>query len=342
MRNIKLLLIFTLLTVLNSCNNNDTEENLVLTEEEVAIDKNISKTPSIRVKGVKDNFIAGLIDSNTPKNSKPHINEGEFIANKNKSAAQWHQVFTEEFTGSNYSNPGSSFWTEQYTGWGNNGSGTRGLNGRDTNIKWWGWRPEQTFIYADNLILQTEKQGNDILICGSANTAGKLEFLYGWFEAKIGIQDPQYGSHTAFWLQSPNQVSGAGGGNNTASDGAEIDIFESVYTNTRIGSVVHYDGYGANAERSTQYWFAEGQDAATYHTYALHWWSTGMDIYYDGSLKVSYRGAQVSNTYEYLWLSNGAAFDRNHPSSGANGFTTRASGSKYWTWVDYVRVWQYF
>ncbi|MFS4481787.1 hypothetical protein ACKGJY_02135 [Hyunsoonleella sp. 2307UL5-6] len=329
MRKSKSIILAMSVLALFSCQTED------LTIDENTSVVNISDTEEHAWKNYK-------VDPTSPKNAQPTIKKGEFVSKEGKTAAQWNFLWSDEFSGSNYSNPSSNYWTEQYTPWGNNGSGTRGLNGRDLNIKWWGWRPEQTFLYGGALILQSEKTANNILVCGSANTAGKISIKYGWLEASISAQNPAYGSHTAFWLQSPNQISGAGGGNNTASDGAEIDIFESVYVNTRVQSVVHYDGYGSNADRKTLYWFAEGQDGATYRKYALHWWASGMDVYYEGTLKAQFRGNHVSNTYEYLWLSNGAAFDRNHPNSGANGFTSRPVGSRHWSWVDYVRVWQYY
>lgn len=327
MKKFKLLFFAVLFLSVYSCS-----DELIL-EDEVTTNQIITENAKKNEENAWTNYI---VDSNTPKNSQPYIAEGEYVSKEGRSAAQWNLTWSDEFYGSNYSNPSLYAWTEQYS------SSTRGLNGRSPSLTWWGWRPEQTFIYGNNLILQTEKTASNVLLCGSANTGGKLSFLYGWFEARIGIQSPEYGSHTAFWLQSSNQVSGAGGNNGTASDGAEIDIFESVYTNTRVGSVVHYDGYGSHHKTKTLYWFAPGQNGNSYHNYALHWWPSGMDVYYDGVLKASFTGNHVSNTYEYVWLSNGAAFDYNHPSSGARLFAQRGVGTKYWTWVDYVRVWQYY
>ena len=80
------------------------------------------------------------------------------------------------------------------------------------------------------------------MYCGSVDSRGKYEPQYGYYEVKLKIADSDKWTHTAFWFQGNLQHAVDG----TANDGAEIDVFESAWEDEKVGSVIHYDGYGAN------------------------------------------------------------------------------------------------
>jgi hypothetical protein len=214
----------------------------------------------------------------------------------------------------------------------------RGLTGRDPNLKWWDWTDDNAWVNNGKLWLRSHKTANDSLACGAVYSKNKFDTKFGYFEAKIKIQNPKYGSHTAFWLQGYNQ----GNIDKSGADGAEIDIFESVYKTNFTKSVVHIDGYANGVKRaSTIKYDTHDMQDGQWHTYGLLWEPGALKIYLDGVLKTTYHGAFVPLVEEYLWLSVGAAFDADNTNSGAKGFTTeRAVGSKHTSQVAWVRVWK--
>jgi len=160
-------------------------------------------------------------------------------------------------------------------------------------------------------------------------------------EARIQIASTAKGNHTAFWLQGHNQ----GNVDNSAADGAEIDIFESAWLSDNTGIAIHYDGYGADKKN-----FGFSYNVANlhngYHIYGLLWTATTLDVFYDG-VKVVSKNANRSlpltvdaNGYpvvpqvpEWLWLSVGASF--------VDGdFQSQAVGTLSDALVDYVRVYK--
>lgn len=265
------------------------------------------------------------VDLTTPHDAQPYIVNEYGLKG---APSDYKLIWSDEFDGKK-GDPDSKKWTEQ------NSSKSRSLGSRDPELKWWGWKGGNCWKENGNLILRSFKKNETTLLCGSANTNNKFEFKYGYIEARISIQDPKYGSHTALWLQGDNM----GKVNGNGHDGAEIDVFESVWTNDYTKSVVHYDGYGKDHRSKTKGWSAPNMKSG-YHLYALSWSKWQMRVYYDGDFKVEFGGIHVPQTEEYLWLSNGASFNFKDRYSGAKGFSTRSVGSKYKSYVDYIRVWQ--
>jgi hypothetical protein len=183
-----------------------------------------------------------------------------------------------------------------------------------------------------NLILKVQKTGSNSMTNGSINSSSKYQTQYGYFEARIKVADAAKGTHTAFWLQSPNM----GNVDGTANDGAEIDIFETAWTEDYTKSVVHIDGYGASHQANTKKYDTPGIHSG-FHTWGFHWTEGFMDIYYDGVFKVRYSNQKwVVHSPEFLWLSNGASFGL----SGDEYFIDLPIGFLTQTEVDYIRVWK--
>lgn len=267
------------------------------------------------------------IDPKTPKNSQPYKTVKD-------PRSKWKLHWSDEF---NDNKLDTSKWTKDIS------TKSRSTGSRDPALWWWGWTENNVWVQNGRLWLQSHKVNAHRLECGSVNTYEKFTTTFGYMEARISIQDPSQGSHTAFWLQGVNMfnVDGSGG------DGAEIDIVEGVWTDGTTKSVVHIDGYGKNHAARTVKYNTPGINRG-YHVFGLEWAPGLMKIFYDGELKVTYRGAFVPMAKEFLWLSVGASFEyANSPSgsnwasnSGADGFSKRAVNSKFAAKVDYVRVWK--
>ncbi len=162
----------------------------------------------------------------------------------------------------------------------------------------------------------------------------KFEPKFGYLEARIDVADIAKAVHTAFWLTGTNQ----GVVDGTGHDGAEVDIFESAYTNGKqTQSVLHWDGYGDFHKAWTKHWNNAGDfggDIHTgYHIIALEWDENSLFFYYDGKKMFSYAGVGLPLVQEYLWLTVGASF-------GDGDFLSRPTGNLTEAKVDWVRVYQ--
>ena len=258
------------------------------------------------------------IDPETPTNSIPLINN---------DTDSWVLDWTDEFNGTSIN---TNKWMVSVS---TKSRAPRSSKGIDD---WW-WKADNAFLDGSgNLALRGEKIDDNTMHCGSVETRDIYEPLYGYLEARIKIAETAKANHTAFWMQGHNQ----GNVDNSASDGAEIDIFESAWTNNTTKAVVHYDGYGAQAKNHTIPYNTPNLHAG-YHVFGLHWTATSMDVYYDG-VKVSSTNASkpfpftdslVPNVPEWLWLSVGASF-------GDGDFVNQPVGILSDALVDYVRVWK--
>ncbi|MEX0325778.1 MAG: family 16 glycosylhydrolase [Puniceicoccaceae bacterium] len=257
---------------------------------------------------IRDN---AFVDLATPANAQP------FLANP--TGDNWVLEFSDEFNGTEVD---TTKWTINISTRSRAARPTQGIN------DWW-WKPSNVSVANGVLVLDVIKHDHNTMYCGSIYSKGKYEPTYGYLEARIQIADTTKSTHTAFWLQGENMSNVDGTGN----DGAEVDIFESAWFGDYTKSVVHIDGYGSAHKANTKKYNTPGLHNG-YHVFGLEWNASGMKIYYDGVLKVSYTGIWVPQVPEFLWLSDGASFgDVGTFTSEPNGWLTAAK-------VDYVRVWR--
>ncbi|MBT8036963.1 MAG: Ig-like domain-containing protein [Verrucomicrobiae bacterium] len=254
-----------------------------------------------------------LIDTNTPGGVMP-VSGG----------TGWILDFSDEFSGA----------TLDATKWGVDVSSSSRAARTDRGIDDWWWKSENVSLDgAGSLKLDVVKHDSNTMYCGSVSSDGKYEPTYGYFEARIKIADTSKDTHTAFWLQSAN-MAGSPPDDDSAADGAEVDIFESAWTGDYTKAVVHIDGYGAGKNASTKQYSTPSLHTG-HHVFGMEWTADYMKIYYDGVLKTTYTGVWVPRVQEWLWLSCGASFgDIGTFLSEPNGLLTSA-------YVDYVRVWKH-
>lgn len=264
---------------------------------------------------------SSFIDSETPLNAQPL-----------GIAGNWDLDFSDEFNGADI-NPLK--WVQSIS------SSSRAPRPNLGVDDWW-WVEENAFQDGvGNLVLRGTKVDNNTMYCGSVESRNLYEPTFGFLEARIQIAETVKGNHTAFWLQGSNQNNV----DNSAADGAEIDIFESAWVNNTTKAVVHFDGYGADKKNHTIPYNTPNLHNG-YHTFGLHWTPTGMDIYYDGVKVESTSPSKpfpftidpngyplVPQVPEWLWLSVGASF--------ADGdFQSQPVGTLSDALVDYVRVYK--
>ncbi|WP_430813926.1 T9SS type A sorting domain-containing protein [Carboxylicivirga sp. RSCT41] len=257
---------------------------------------------------------AQMVDANTPVDAQPLLD----IA----TGDNWLLDFSDEF---NASQVNTGKWNVLES------SSSRAPRPKLSISDWW-WKQANVWQENGDLVLKVDKHDANTMHCGSVNSNNLYETAYGYFEVRMKIADASKGTHTAFWFQGDNM----GNVDNTANDGAEIDVFESAWLDDYTKSVVHIDGYGADHQANTKKYLTPGIHDGNYHAWGFHWTEDFMDIYYDGVFKVRYGDAKwVVNSPEFIWLSNGASF-------GIEGdyFTREPIGTLTHAYVDYVRVWK--
>jgi hypothetical protein len=269
----------------------------------------------------QDSPSSNFIDSNTPINAQPVGVSGS-----------WDLDFSDEF---NNNTINTSKWIISES------SSSRAPRPNLGVTDWW-WKKENAFLDGSgNLVLRGTKVDNNTMFCGSVESRNIYEPTYGYLEARLQIAETSKGNHTSFWLQGHNQ----GNVDNSAADGAEVDIFESAWITNDTKAVVHFDGYGAQRKNHTIPFNTPNLHNG-YHTFGLHWTENAMDIYYDGVKVESTNNSKpfpftldpngysvVPQVPEWLWLSVGASF-------GDGDFQSQPIGTLSDALVDYVRVYK--
>lgn len=263
-----------------------------------------------------------FVDANTPINAQPDGVSGDWILD-----------FSDEF---NDTSLNLSKWYKSVSSQPRDPRPNLGVTD-------WRWIAENAFLNGNGqLVLRSTKINSTTMRCGSIESRNLYEPQYGYLEARIKIATTSKGNHTAFWMQGHNQSNV----DNSAADGAEVDIFESAWVNDISKSVVHYDGYGPDKKNYTIP-FDTPNIHNGYHTFGLLWTETEMYVYYDGVRVISTNVNKpfpfstnpvnghllVPNVPQWLWLSVGASFADGDFQSQPNGILSDAE-------VDYVRVYK--
>ncbi len=221
------------------------------------------------------------------------------------------------------------------------------------------WHKDMIDVRDGNLVISTEYknvplEGNTFgspdkygegYYTGMIATAGKVDFLYGYFECRA-ILPKSTGMWSAFWMMNGDVYNADGSG----QDGTEVDIFESMsYKDVWWGAGdcvttgIHFDGYtGDHQGDSIGKWFANNP-YEEYNTYGVEWNPNEYIFYINGVETGRLSTGGVSQNPEYLILScevageNGIADADRH----GTGKISLKSGDTAEFIVDYVRVYQY-
>ena len=195
----------------------------------------------------------------------------------------------------------------------------------------WRYEHDNVSLRDSYLVLRNTRDpriidGADVAKAAAIDSKGKFEQTYGYFEASIRIAPTADGMHTAFWLQNDNRYrTAADGGVDGPSDGAEIDILESVYTSDRYVWAVHWEGNSLHADVE----FAPMHDGQ-FHVFAVAWTPDSYTFFADGQQK-SQRFQGISHSDGYVILSTGVSWHQGNARAGT--FPNEAL-------VDWVRVYE--
>lgn len=236
----------------------------------------------------------------------------------------WRLVWEDEFTGAAGSRPNPANWGYDIgTDWGN------AQLEYDTN------RPENSSLDGNgNLVITARRETYLSRAYTSARltTAGKREFTYGRYEARIKAPLGQ-GIWPAFWLLGANikTVSWPQSG--------EIDIFEYRGQEPAINhGTMHGPGYSGGAGITRKYTLGSGGFDQDFHTFAIEWEPDEVRWFVDDSLyhlvrKGDQRGEWVFNHDFYIIL---------NVAVGGSFVGAVGSGTVFpqQLTVDYVRVYQ--
>ncbi|WP_289743061.1 glycoside hydrolase family 16 protein [Muribaculum intestinale] len=235
-------------------------------------------------------------------------------------------VFFDDFTSFN-----SAYWTKETheAGW--------------TNQELQSYETSQVTIGKDgdkSVLILTAKRTGDNIVSGRVNSKNKKSFKHGKIEASIKIPATANGLWPAFWMMGNNNREWPACG--------EIDIMEmgdaqgiaSATTTTRVNTAIHYGADVASHEQQYHASDAVGslQDG-NYHTYALLWHESNLEIFIDGNKFHSFdiTGNPYFNDSFYLLfnLAVGGVFTGINDIGGITALTDGESASMY---IDWVRV----
>lgn len=148
-----------------------------------------------------------------------------------------------------------------------------------------------------HLIISTLKEG-DRYIDGCVRTLGTFEHTYGYYVARIQLQE-QPGHWSAFWLMGRG-VSKVG---DEGRDGTEIDIMEKPWLDDRVQQTLHWDGYGRHHKSAGQVAKVPGVMEG-FHTFSLLWTPEEYVFYVDGKETWRTQAGGVCQAPLYIKLSD--------------------------------------
>jgi len=147
------------------------------------------------------------------------------------------------------------------------------------------------------LKITTSKVGDEYHT-GMIGTQGKFERAFGYWEARIKLQD-QEGHWSAFWVQSPTIGNPIG---DTLVAGTEIDVVE-YHSNWGDGlqNTLHWDGYGTDHKSAAKSATIAGLKDG-FHTFAVLWTPNEYVFYTDG-IETWRTSTALSHRTQYAILS---------------------------------------
>ena len=168
------------------------------------------------------------------------------------------------------------------------------------------------------------------------DTRGALEQQYGYFECRC-ILPRGYDLWGAFWLY----CDGVADTTNEGRNGAELDVFESLYYGEKkqnmVSSNIHFDGYNEQHKAmGSKKYLLKGDPYSEFNTYGIEWNSDGYTFYINGKKSFSTDFGGASTVPEFMILSVEVGGNDGVPSTE---FLKGIDSSEFI--VDYVRAYQY-
>jgi beta-glucanase (GH16 family) len=192
------------------------------------------------------------------------------------------------------------------------------------------WSDENYEMTGSGQVKLITSERNDSVFCGAIRTHNLFDQKYGYFEVRCKV--PQIrGGWTAFWMMPYGNNVGDEG-----NDGTEIDIFESINGwNNKIQHALHWDGYGAEHQKSSQSFTRSDLYDDAYHTFGMRWTDTEYTFYIDGVQTWQTSAGGVSDVNQYLKLTMEVSGD-----TWPGNWDDQVEKPIDWL-IDYVRVYEY-
>lgn len=266
-----------------------------------------------------------FIDAQSPLDALPLILSDTLC--QNSAASKWELVFSDEFN--------------------------------DNRIDTFKWNIENTSRKRADIMLiaddkQVEEKDGNIYIyyrkseindttyfTGRFNSKGKYAPTYGFLECRMHIVKPN-GHQTAFWMMPEGTgMKTPQGVDDTANDGAEIDIIEGNKANAySLG--LHWDGYAKPVHKSNGALVeAPNIHDQEYNVYGFEWSPTYLKFYYNGKVVREMTNPKlIPHVAEFIYFS-GSCFGKNNWVDGdvrKNEFIQNGGVEK--GYVDYLRVYK--
>lgn len=165
------------------------------------------------------------------------------------------------------------------------------------------------------------------------NTAGKHEFRYGRFEARLVLPYGP-GLWPAFWML------GADYETNTWPECGEIDIMENKgYQPNIVSSAMHMPGYSGGNPITQTFGYENQRFDTGFHVFAAEWDEDKVDFIVDG---VTYKRVTRADAPDGKWVFDHPFFIILNVAVGGTfgGNPTDATVFPQYMYVDYVRVYQ--
>jgi len=261
---------------------------------------------------------------NTPYNVDGRLNiKPKGTNTKNPPGSGWNLVWSDNF---NRNSVGSDWNTDyKYRGW---------KGGYELS---WNQNSSDVDCNGSAMVIRIREVNNQLLTSGRADTKGLSSWKYCYIEARMHMPEP-HGFQGAFWMM-PNAGNGMVGGNiqdnNTASDGAEIDIVEANKSNNKYTTNIHRDGYGNKTESNSAVVGAPGLHSNWWSVFGLNWDSSKYEFYYNGTLKRTVSSSSwISDVNQYAILSAGIFPDGNWAGS------LDLNEMPAFVYADWIKVWK--
>jgi len=160
------------------------------------------------------------------------------------------------------------------------------------------WSPRAISLDGQgHLVIKTFQEG-DKFLDGCITTQGKFERAFGYYVARIRLQQ-QPGHWSAFWITG----SGVTKVGDAGRDGTEIDIMEKPWLDDRVQHTFHWDGYAKDHQTDGKVVRVPGVISG-FHTFAV-WWTPQQYIFYvDGHETWRTAGGGPAQVPEYMLLSD--------------------------------------
>lgn len=173
---------------------------------------------------------------------------------------------------------------------------------------------------------------------GAITTKDKYTATYGYFEIRM-IPHRTTGMWSAFWLMAGDMGDKDAVADDSAENGCEIDVVESIYKDSLPSHAIHWDGYyndqtesfGSNSLLKPMPEVFDGN----FHTFAVRWSGYEYVFLVDGKVTVTAYADSIGicNQPAYMLISS-------HFGETWAGAVSLQPGEYSDTVVDYVRIYQ--